>query len=226
MTLRRFLFVWTFCATLSAQVPQIQTPQIQAPPAPDLLEMMRKAQQLKLQQLEIERRQKELATQGTTDVDRQAAEIGRAWDAAAAARNRTSQSQNLLVPSLAVLIRPETYTSSGLRKLSGDELATLDGWFSGFLNDYALNLTQAYIGAGLLSFSSDEPIVSKIDGDSHGWDGETVFKLDNGQLWKQSAFGYSYHTSYRPTVVIFRNGGKYQMKVDDVDELLVVTRLK
>src|SRR6202044_232769 len=31
-------------------------------------------------------------------------------------------------------------------------------------------------------------IESSISGEFHGWDGETIFKLDNGQIWQQAEY--------------------------------------
>ena len=69
-------------------------------------------------------------------------------------------------------------------------------------------------------------IESNIDGTFNGWDGETIFKLRNGQIWQQSSYAYTYHYAYSPQVTIYKSGGSYQMRVDDVDSSISVTRLK
>ena len=74
--------------------------------------------------------------------------------------------------------------------------------------------------------SSSEVISSNIDGDFEGWDGETIFKLDNGQIWQQSSYAYMYHYAYRPEVMIINVNGTSKMKVEDVSEMVEVTRLK
>jgi hypothetical protein len=71
-----------------------------------------------------------------------------------------------------------------------------------------------------------EVIESRIDGEFEGWEGETIFKLDNGQIWQQSAYAYTYHYAYRPEVLIYKSGGVYKMKVEDVEETITVERLK
>ena len=70
-----------------------------------------------------------------------------------------------------------------------------------------------------------ELVESQIDGEFSGWEGETIFKLTNGQIWQQSSYAYTYSYSYRPKVLIFKAGGGYQMKVDGVDGRITVTRL-
>lgn len=73
---------------------------------------------------------------------------------------------------------------------------------------------------------SSDVIESKIDGEFNGWDGETIFKLTNGQIWQQSSYSYTYRYKYRPSVTIFKSGGVYKMKVDGVEKTINVVRLK
>jgi hypothetical protein len=69
-------------------------------------------------------------------------------------------------------------------------------------------------------------IESQIDGEFNGWDGETIFKLTNGQIWQQSSYDYTYHYAYRPKVAIYKVNGKYKMKVEDVKNTIEVKRIK
>jgi hypothetical protein len=46
-------------------------------------------------------------------------------------------------------------------------------------------------------------IESSIDGEFKGWDGSTIFKLSNGQIWQQSSYAYMYHYAYNPPVLIY-----------------------
>jgi len=69
-------------------------------------------------------------------------------------------------------------------------------------------------------------IETRIDGDFEGWEGETIFKLTNGQIWQQFSYAYTYHYAYSPEVLIYRSGAAYKMKVDGVDNTIFVVRLK
>lgn len=69
-------------------------------------------------------------------------------------------------------------------------------------------------------------VESKIDGSFEGWDGETIVKLWNGQIWQQDEYFYIYHYSYMPKVLIYKSGGSYKMKVDGIDKAIRVKRLK
>lgn len=69
-------------------------------------------------------------------------------------------------------------------------------------------------------------IESKIDGEFEGWEGETIFKLMNGQIWQQSQYNYTYHYAYMPNVLIYPSNGLFKMKVDGVSSTIYVKRLR
>lgn len=69
-------------------------------------------------------------------------------------------------------------------------------------------------------------VESKIEGECKGWDGNTVFKFSNGQIWRQSVYRYKYFYKYYPTVRIWRDGSRYLLEIDGVQEKLSVTKLQ
>ncbi len=69
-------------------------------------------------------------------------------------------------------------------------------------------------------------IASHIYGAFTGWDGRTLFKLRNGQLWQQVGYSHLYRYSYMPGVLITRSGDRYQMLVEGVDIPVPVKRLR
>jgi len=69
-------------------------------------------------------------------------------------------------------------------------------------------------------------IESQIGGDFEGWQGETIVKLTNGQIWQQIEYYYYYHYAFMPKIIIFKSAGGYKMKVDGVDRAIGITRLK
>ena len=56
-------------------------------------------------------------------------------------------------------------------------------------------------------------VESKIDGTFNGWDGDTTYKLWNGQVWQQNLYQYEYCYAYAPDIVIYLAGGGYKMSV-------------
>ncbi len=113
------------------------------------------------------------------------------------------------------------FQSAGLNKLTQQELQLLNQW----LDHYMVKLIQA-------ALSSSQPgttgalVESNIAGDFEDWSGETIFKLDNGQIWQQAFYSYTYHYAYHPQVTIYRAGGGYKMKVEGLNEVVEVKRLK
>ena len=77
-----------------------------------------------------------------------------------------------------------------------------------------------------LSANASDVIESRIDGDFEGFDEGNVYKLMNGQIWIQVSFNYNYHYSYMPEVIIFKNRGRYYMKVEGVDKTVEVEQLR
>lgn len=69
-------------------------------------------------------------------------------------------------------------------------------------------------------------IESRIEGDFNGWDGETIFKLDNGQIWQQVGYSYYYTYKYRPEVVIYLTSKGYVLRVDGVEKDIRVVQLR
>ena len=69
-------------------------------------------------------------------------------------------------------------------------------------------------------------IESKVDGDFEGWEGETIIKLMNGQIWQQTEYHYHYHYAFMPEVLIFKSGSGHKMWVKGVKKAVSVERLK
>lgn len=83
--------------------------------------------------------------------------------------------------------------------------------------------------SGYSSSSGDsgtgETIESRIDGDFEGWDGESIYKLTNGQIWQQDEYKYKYTYKYSPRVTIYRKSGSWVMLVDGMSDAIRVKRL-
>ena len=94
-----------------------------------------------------------------------------------------------------------------------------------------LNVEQVEAGkstapkSGSRKVPSPEVIESQIDGDFERWEGETIVKLMNGQIWQQSEYYYHYLYVFMPKVLIFRSGVRYKMKVDGVEKSVGVSLL-
>ena len=67
---------------------------------------------------------------------------------------------------------------------------------------------------------------TRIDGEFHGWSGNTLFSLANGQIWQQCANDLVRYYAHSPTVLLYRSGASIKMKVDGVDHSIFVKRIK
>ena len=129
---------------------------------------------------------------------------------------------NAFVPQL---MNPETFKELGLDKLSPEAAKKLDEWLSNVVEKaYNRGISDRAGRAG--ATKGQDVIESRIAGAFEGWDGETVFKLINGQIWQQSSYAYHYSYSYRPEVLIYRSGGGYKMRVEGVGDYIYVQRVK
>ena len=82
------------------------------------------------------------------------------------------------------------------------------------------------IGSGGTGGGCNQVIESQIDGEFEGWEGETIFKLINGQMWQQSSYAYTYSYAYMPEVMIYPSGGTCNLKVEGVSETISVQRIR
>ncbi len=54
---------------------------------------------------------------------------------------------------------------------------------------------------------------SRIVNDFNGWSGDTIFELQNDQIWKQDKYKYKYFYAYHPKATFVKVGAKYIMTV-------------
>ena len=80
------------------------------------------------------------------------------------------------------LMSAKEFEAAGLRKLSTDELRALNTWLRTYTQAVVQTAAQGSPTASKASVAPDL-IESNIDGEFQGWEGETIFKLLNGQIW-------------------------------------------
>ena len=73
------------------------------------------------------------------------------------------------------------------------------------------NLTVA--GRSIEVHPLTDVIESRIDGTFEGWQGDSKYRLTNGQVWEQSAYKYQYKYAYRPEAIVYRASGGHKMMV-------------
>lgn len=67
---------------------------------------------------------------------------------------------------------------------------------------------------------------SRVDGEFNGWDGKTIVRLSNGQVWAQEQYYYEYRYAYMPKAIVFISDGRWSMLVDGTSKAVPVSRLK
>ena len=126
---------------------------------------------------------------------------------------------------------PEELKDSGVSGLTAAQRRSFDEW----LGRYTATVYSVATGQRAKEARPRQSVVtggcvpaveSNIDGEFNGWEGETIFKLDNGEIWQQSEYSYTYSYSYRPEVTIYQVSGGCRMKVEDEDETIMVKRIK
>lgn len=68
-------------------------------------------------------------------------------------------------------------------------------------------------------------IESSVAREFNGWNGDTIVRWDNGQIWEQIQYKYAYTYKYRPKVIVYRSGNALHMQIEGMDPM-VVQRLK
>lgn len=117
---------------------------------------------------------------------------------------------------------------TGVSTLNPAQRQALSEW----LNRYTLKMLRVAaqqektIPSPSIRSSCSPAVESRISGEIEGWDGDTIFKLDNGQIWQQAEYDYTYFYAYRPEVTIYQTSAGCRMKVEDETETVLVKRIK
>ena len=65
---------------------------------------------------------------------------------------------------------------------------------------------------------------SRIKGAFYGCKGDTVFQLDNGQVWQQTIYKYKYKYKYHPRVTIEGSTSRAKMMVEGMEDTPITVR--
>ncbi len=122
----------------------------------------------------------------------------------------------------------EEFHAAGLHRLSASELGYLNRW----LSPETLKVVSASFGEEQLPAQPPDPemadseIVTRISGNFAGWDGRTIFTLENGQIWQQRQAGKYHYRADSPEVILKRGNFGYYLKVVSTRRQVPVKRLK
>ena len=127
------------------------------------------------------------------------------------------------------VITPQEIHETGVSTLTATQRQALNDW----LNRYTTTVLQidrhqrsANSETTSVRSSCSPAIESTISGEIEGREGETVFQLDNGQIWQQAEYDYTYFYAYRPEVTIYQTSAGCRMNVEDETDTVLVKRIK
>ena len=122
------------------------------------------------------------------------------------------------------MMSQEEFQAAGLDKLNAGELRKLDLWMLQFL---AHDSQQIVHTDKAIKKIQQVPVQRRIAGHFRGWFGDTVFKLDNGEVWRQRLPSRYAISLENPKVEISKNlFGFYELKVVKTGRKVGVTRVK
>ena len=118
-------------------------------------------------------------------------------------------------PKVQELMTPAEFQASGLDKLSPAELDALNAWLLRYTAVDAPIVRKTSPEVKREAVDTPPPVIhSQIDGTFSGWRGKTLFKLKNGQVWKQRLSGEYRINLTDPEVEIYQKYfGLYWMKI-------------
>ena len=131
-------------------------------------------------------------------------------------------------PDIRTMMTPEQFHAAGLDKLSPEEIDALNQWLVGYTVKDAPEVRKkdAVVQAEVKKVEADG-IKTRIAGEFHGWDGKTIFRLENGQIWKQRLEGHWSYKADSPEVELRKNMlGYWIMTVLPGGQTIGVSRLE
>ncbi|RLQ22162.1 hypothetical protein DWB85_09520 [Seongchinamella sediminis] len=128
-------------------------------------------------------------------------------------------------PGIEKLMTPEEFKAAGLDKLSPGERQALDTWLVKFTATEAPGLLQT--NENVQQVQDAHVITANVKQPFDGWDGSTLFYLDNGQVWRQRLAGRVVYNGEDTAVEIKKNFlGFYKLHHLASGRSVGVTRVK
>lgn len=122
------------------------------------------------------------------------------------------------------------FESAGLQKLSPEELAFLNRWLAerGLTAPPTAAAAQADRVGLAPERGSEDAVRSRLLGSFRGWSGNTVFRLENGQVWQQTGGGALAGVSLESPTVSIERGlfGAWYLRVEGYNSRAKVKRIE
>ena len=129
---------------------------------------------------------------------------------------KAAQPENPEFPGVEKAMTPGDYEAAGLQKLDPAERAKLDDFIRNYVAASNERVATTAVDKAVKEnkVSAPEVIQSRIVGPFTGYNGRTIFTLENGQRWAQSQRDSAYYPKIdSPPVVIVKAGFGYRMHI-------------
>lgn len=166
-----------------------------------------------------------------------------------------SAGQEGVRPDIKALMNSKQYAAAGIDQLTEAQRAALSAWLYEYVEKTSLTLAAEpeveVLSAQVPAVVNPEPIAKVLDknwgfsnppqqkeeapeflyanveGNFRGWTGKTVFRLDNGQVWRQRRSGrFNYRGDARRVVIGKNSWGFFEMRLIEADRSVGVVRVK
>jgi hypothetical protein len=131
-------------------------------------------------------------------------------------RLEAAQPENPEFPGVQKAMTPANYEAAGLQKLDPAERAKLDEFIRGYVAKSNEKVATEAVDKAVQQHKVQAPevIESRIVGPFTGYNGRTIFTLENGQRWAQSQRDSAYYPKVdSPPVLIMKAGLGYRMYI-------------
>ena len=128
------------------------------------------------------------------------------------------------------------FNGAGLDKLSQQELDALNGWLR---KHSVATLAPSTASTQVADTGEDQPIpededkkrttiTSKLVGPFDGWDGQSVFELENGQIWAQTSKSKFHTSEIEDAIAVIEPGmfGSWRLHIEGFDKDCRVMRIQ
>jgi hypothetical protein len=128
-------------------------------------------------------------------------------------------------PGIEALMTAQEYEAAGIDKLTDTEREALNHWLIRYTVEDSKVLLRT--DEEVKKAAQEQEILAAIQPPFKGWSGDTIFTLDNGQVWQQRRGGNYHHVGTSTRVRISKNlMGFYRLELLENGKSVQVKRLK
>ena len=124
------------------------------------------------------------------------------------------------------------FRATGLDHLTDAQIKALDAWFADYERNHApcapTSAAPAMAAQPAAATPAGDVLVAHLVGNFTGWGNNTVFKLDNGQVWEQVDDSMLSIGAIKNPKVTIKKGliSAYYLSVEGVNDSVLVRRIK